>query len=122
MLKSFHKYTACILALLLFMSALFLVGCGRAPSNRPAETTSAVPKETAPLVNAMRIEKGMSYAEVSALLGVDGFKIGFQTNLYTWYLEGNKRVLVWFTLPEGETGNNTDRMTVLDYAIESLGN
>ena len=56
----------------------------------------------------------------NALLGFDGTKIGFQTNLYTWYLEGNKRLLVWFTLPEGETGNSTDRMTVLDYTIEPL--
>ena len=116
----FHRCTACILTVLFLMSALLLVGCGRSPSKSPSETTSLIQKEIAPIVNATRIEKGMSYAEVHALLGFDGIKIGFQTNLYTWYLEGNKRLLVWFTQPEGETGNSTQRLTVLDYTIESL--
>jgi hypothetical protein len=116
----FHRCTACILTVLFLMSALLLVGCGQSNQGNPSDTTASTPRETSPIVNATRVEKGMSYAEVHALLGFDGTKIGFQTNLYTWYLEGNKRLLVWFTLPEGETGNSTDRMTVLDYTIEPL--
>ena len=67
----FHRCTACILTVLFLMSALLLVGCGQSNQGNPSDTTASMPRETSPIVNATRVEKGMSYAEVHALLGFD---------------------------------------------------
>lgn len=52
---------------------------------------------------AEQIVPGQTYAEVCSLLGREGVDVGSGAIIYEWALEGDQKLLVWFSKPDGES-------------------